>query len=130
MRFVDTNVLLYALRASPGDERKRQVALDLLTRSDLVLSVQVLQEFYAQATRLSAPGALSHDEAAAAVESLTRFPVQAMTLDVLRLALTLRPRFGLSYWDSAIPRGGPPHGAAISCTPRTSVTNRTTTACV
>ena len=25
-----------------------------------------------------------------------------MTLDVLRLALALRPRFGLSYWDSAI----------------------------
>ena len=102
MRFVDTNVLLYALRASPGDERKRQIALDLLTRSDLVLSVQVLQEFYAQATRLSSPGALTHEEAAAAIESLTRFPVQAMTLDVLRLALALRRRFGLSYWDSTI----------------------------
>ena len=102
MRFVDTNVLLYALRISPGDERKREIARDLLKRDDLMLSIQVLQEFYAQATRLSAPGALTHEQAASAVESLTRFPIQDMTLDVVRSALAIRGRFGLSYWDSAI----------------------------
>ena len=102
MRFVDTNVLLYALRISPGDERKREIARDLLKRGDLMLSIQVLQEFYAQATRLSAPGALTHEQAASAVESLTRFPIQDMTLDVVRAALAIRGRFGLSYWDSAI----------------------------
>ena len=102
MRFVDTNVLLYALRISPGDERKREIARDLLKRGDLMLSIQVLQEFYAQATRLSAPGALTHEQAASAVESLTRFPIQDMTLDVVRSALAIRGRFGLSYWDSAI----------------------------
>ena len=102
MRFVDTNVLLYALRISPGDERKREIARDLLKRGDLMLSIQVLQEFYAQATRLSAPGALTHEQAASAIESLTRFPIQDMTLDVVRSALAIRGRFGLSYWDSAI----------------------------
>ena len=102
MRFVDTNVLLYALRISPGDERKREIARDLLKRGDLMLSIQVLQEFYAQATRLSAPGALTHEQAASGVESLTRFPIQDMTLDVARSALAIRGRFGLSYWDSAI----------------------------
>ena len=102
MRFVDTNVLLYALRISPGDERKREIARDLLKRGDLMLSIQVLQEFYAQATRLSASGALTHEQAASAIESLTRFPIQDMTLDVVRSALAIRGRFGLSYWDSAI----------------------------
>ncbi len=102
MRFVDTNVLLYALRVSPGEELKREIALDLLTRGDLMLSIQVLQEFYAQATRVSAPGALTHEQAAGAIESLTRFPIQDMTLDVLRMALAIRERFGLSYWDGAI----------------------------
>lgn len=102
MRFVDTNVLLYALSISPGEERKREIALGLLTRADLMLSIQVLQEFYAQATRSSAPGALTHAQAAGAIESLTRFPIQDMTLDVLRLALGIRERFGLSYWDGAI----------------------------
>ena len=102
MRFVDTNVLIYAYRISPGDERKRELALELLSRTDLVLSVQVLQEFYAQATRVSAPGALTHAEAVDTIESLTRFPIQDVTLELLRLALALRERFGLSYWDSAI----------------------------
>ena len=102
MRFVDTNVLLYALRVSHGEERKRDLALDLLTRGDLVLSIQVLQEFYSQATRDSAPGALTHEQAAGAIESLTRFPIQDMTLDVFRAALAIRERFGLSYWDGAI----------------------------
>ena len=102
MRFVDTNVLIYAYRISPGDERKRELALELLSRTDLVLSVQVLQEFYAQATRASVPGALTHGEAVDTIESLTRFPVQDVSLDLLRLALALRERYGLSYWDSAI----------------------------
>ena len=36
------------------------------------------------------------------IESLQRFPVQGITLDVMRTALTVREWFGLSWWDSAI----------------------------
>ena len=53
MRFVDTNVLVYAVSAALEDEEKRLRALDLLARRDLAMSVQVLQEFYVQATRPS-----------------------------------------------------------------------------
>ena len=102
MRFVDTNVLLYAVSTSPDEEEKRRRALDVLARRDLALSVQVLQEFYVQATRPTRPGALRHGEAAAFVQSLLRFPIQSTTLDVLRTALAFCERFGLSYWDSAI----------------------------
>ena len=102
MPFVDTNVLLYAVSAAPEDEEKRLRALELLARRDMVLSVQVLQEFYVQVTRPSRLGALRHDEAVAIIESLQRFPVQAITLEVMRWALSFRQRFGLSYWDGAI----------------------------
>ena len=102
MRFVDTNVLIYAVSAAPEDELKRRRALDVLARNDLVLSAQVLQEFYVQATRASRPGALRHDEAAVFIDSLTRFPIQPITLEVVRSALAFRERFGLSYWDAAI----------------------------
>jgi len=102
MRFVDTNVLLYAVGTSPEEEEKRRRALDVLARRDLALSVQVLQEFYVQATRPTRPGALRRDEAAAFIQSLLRFPIQSTTLDVLRTALTFCETFGLSYWDSAI----------------------------
>lgn len=102
MRFVDTNVLLYAVSAAAEDTEKRRRALDLLARHDLTLSVQVLQEFYVQSTRPSRPGALTHAEAVAFTASLQRFPVQAITLDVLHTALVICERFRLSYWDSAI----------------------------
>ena len=101
-RFVDTNVLIYAVSAAAEDTDKQRRALDLLGTRDLALSVQVLQEFYVQATRPSRPGALTHGEAVSFTESLQRFPVQAITLDVMRAALTIRERFGLCWWDSAI----------------------------
>ena len=102
MTFIDTNVLIYAVSAAAEDAGKHRRALDLLAGRDLALSVQVLQEFYVQATRRSRPGALTHDEAVSFSEAMLRFRVQAVTLDVLRAAFAIRKRFGLSYWDSAI----------------------------
>ena len=102
MPFVDTNVLIYAVSTVEEETAKQLRALDLLTARDLVLSVQVLQEFYVQATRPTRPGRLSHDEAVDFAEALLRFPVQAMTLDVMHAAFAIGKRFGLSYWDSAI----------------------------
>jgi predicted nucleic acid-binding protein len=40
--FVDTNVLAYAASNTVADRPKRALALDLLDRSDLALSAQVL----------------------------------------------------------------------------------------
>ena len=102
MRLLDTNVLLYAVGAAAEDAEKRGRALDLLAGRDLALSVQVLQEFYVQATRSSRAGALTHAEATAFIKALQRFPVQAITLEVMRAAFAIRERFGLSYWDSVI----------------------------
>lgn len=102
MRFVDTNVLLYAVSKAPGEAAKSTKALDLLNEPDLALSVQVLQEFYVQATRATRADRLSHQQASALVEAFTRFTVQDLTLGVVRAALVTRERFGLSYWDSAI----------------------------
>ena len=62
MRFVDTNVLLYAASLLPEEADKRRSARALLVEPDLAVSVQVLQEFYHQATRPTRPGRLSHDD--------------------------------------------------------------------
>ena len=53
MQFIDTNVLLYAISRDPAEQDKAERANDILTERDLALSVQVLQEFYVQATRVS-----------------------------------------------------------------------------
>ena len=56
MRLADTNILLYAVSNREDDAGKRARAKAILTEPDLALSVQVLQEFYHQATRPHGPG--------------------------------------------------------------------------
>lgn len=102
VRFVDTNVLLYAISRAPDEQDKAERARDILTARDLALSVQVLQEFYVQVTRPSRPDALAHPQAVRLVESFLRFPVQEITIQVLMAALATRERFQISYWDAAI----------------------------
>ncbi len=102
MRFVDTNILLYAISRDPQDQRKTMCANDIVDGGDLALSVQVLQEFYVQATRASRPDPLTHRQAALLVESFRRFGVADITADVMLAACATRERFQLSYWDAAI----------------------------
>ena len=48
--FGNTNVLVYAASNAAADQPRRDLALELLDRSDLALSAQVLAEFYSVAT--------------------------------------------------------------------------------
>jgi predicted nucleic acid-binding protein len=102
VRFVDTNVLLYAVSRDAGERDKASVAREILAERDIGLSVQVLQEFYVQATRDNREHRLTHEQAAELVDSFQRFPVQEITVSVLRSALATKQRFGISYWDAAI----------------------------
>ena len=102
MRFVDTNVLVYAANTSPREAAKSAVARSLLASDDLALSVQVLQEFYVQATRATRPNPMPHDQAVALVEAWLRFPTQDMTPSLMQAALATKARFRISYWDAAI----------------------------
>lgn len=101
-RFVDTHVLLYAVSTAEDERPKTERALALLDDDDLVLSVQVLQEFYVQATRSSRPDRLEHDQAMALVEAWLRFRVQELTVSVMRSAFAASARWKISYWDAAI----------------------------
>jgi predicted nucleic acid-binding protein len=102
MRFVDTNILLYAASTAADEQPKSRVALLTLEDDDLALSVQVLQEFYVQATRGAKQDRLTHEQAVMLIESFLRFPVQEMTLKLLKAAVAAKERFRISYWDAAI----------------------------
>ena len=112
MLFADTNILLYAISRDPAEQDKAKLASDILAGRDLALSVQVLQEFYVQATRPSRPDAISHEQAVRLIESFQRFPVQDITSPIMMAALAARQRFQLSYWDAAIIEAA----RAIGCT--------------
>jgi predicted nucleic acid-binding protein len=102
VQFVDTNVLLYAISRDPAERDKAQRANDILSQRELALSVQVLQEFYVQATRASRPDAITHQQAVQLIESFQRFQVLDITTGIMMAALHTRKRFQLSYWDAAI----------------------------
>jgi predicted nucleic acid-binding protein len=102
VRFVDTNVLLYAISRDPVEQDKAKRAGVVLADRDLALSVQVLQEFYVQATRASRPDPISHQQAVRLITSFRRFPVQDVTSAIVMAALDTRQRFQLSFWDAAI----------------------------
>ena len=100
--FFDTNILIYSISRDPAEAAKRERAVALLERDDGAISVQVLQEFYAQATRESRPHRLPHEMAVSLIQAWTRFTVQDVTLGLLNAALEIRAAHGFSYWDSAI----------------------------
>ena len=98
-----TNILLYAACNVPRESDKRRRALELLAETDLALSMQVLQEFYHQATRRSREGRLTPGAGVDFSRSTSPFshsaayPPQSSTRQSLSVG-----GFGLSYWDGAI----------------------------
>jgi predicted nucleic acid-binding protein len=115
MRFLDTNILLYAVSKDPTEVRKAGKARALLQERDCALSVQVLQEFYVQATRASRPDPLTHEQATAMIEAWLRFPVQPLTVPIMQAALATRARYQLAYWDAAIVEAARAAGCTELC---------------
>lgn len=100
--FVDSNVLLYGYDTADG--AKYRVAGDCLrslwTTGGGVTSVQVLKEFFANATR---PGGLmSPTEARLVVTTYLGWPVQPLAAPDIPRAATLQERHRLSFWDALI----------------------------
>lgn len=102
MRFVDTNILVYSLDLGPSRPEKTAIALEILSQTDIALSVQVLQEFYVQATHPRRPDALPHDLAERLIQKWLRFRIQENTVAVLQSALSLKQRLQTSFWDAVI----------------------------
>lgn len=100
--FLDTNVLIYAVSNVPKEAAKRERAWQLIDGGDIAVSMQVLQEFYYQATRSTRPNPLPPDIAAGFVEQWRRFPVQETTLGLLDRGLEIERRHRFNFWDCMI----------------------------
>lgn len=100
--FLDTNILLYSISRNPAEEFKRDRAIELLEDDSSAISIQVLQEFYVQATRPTRADAIPHELAEGLIDSWFRFRIQDMNALVLKRALRIRETYGFSFWDSTI----------------------------
>ena len=101
--FFDTNVLVYAVDSS--DPARREQALERLGRAarddTVVLSTQVLQEFYAITTRKLQPP-LPESEAAAQVQRLCCFQILGISAQNVLAAIPLAQLHQLPWWDALI----------------------------
>jgi predicted nucleic acid-binding protein len=98
----NANVLLYAVSRVPADAEKRERAWTLIDGGGLALSMQVLQEFYYQATRPTRVDKLTDEDAVGFMDSWRRFPVQETTLALLDRGFEIQRRHRFSFWDSMI----------------------------
>jgi predicted nucleic acid-binding protein len=100
--FVDTNILIYA--HDVDESRKHPIArkllIDLLRTRSLVLSPQVLQEFYVNVTR-KIPKPLTRRAARAIVED---FSVWCIDTSAAQIAAAFRfeDEAKVSFWDALI----------------------------
>ncbi len=99
--FVDTNVILYAASSAPSEAAERDAARRIFQENDWGTSVQVLQEFYVNAT-----GKLREQIRPQSTRQFIRLlltrPLVATTPDLFTLAVDISRRYRISYWDAAI----------------------------
>jgi predicted nucleic acid-binding protein len=102
--FVDTNIWVYAVDAA--DPGKRDRALDIVEPArgrDLVISAQVLTEFYEVTTRkLTVP--LATADAEAMVRQLSLLPVVGIDASLVSAAMIGAREWRVSIWDALILR--------------------------
>jgi len=112
--FFDTRVLVYMFDTGAAEKRKRALKrfAECAAEGTVVLSVQVLQEFYVAVTRkLDKP--LPAAAATSAVADLSVFPVVAADAGMVRAAIRTHQDAKISFWDAMIIEAARAGGAAV-----------------
>ncbi len=98
MKFLSTNILVYAAIRKKEDFERQRIVRALLEADSLAISLEVLQEFYHVAWNPKKL-ALNHDEAVVFCNGWRRFTVLALFND----ALVLCHRYQIQFYNAAIP---------------------------
>lgn len=112
--FFDSNILVYVFdRSSP---QKREIARGLLkdhaAEGDILLSTQVLQEFYVSVTRKLKPP-LDSGEAAHAIAGFADLPTVHIDNMLIQAAIRRSQGNRLSFWDALIVQAALAGGASV-----------------
>ncbi len=113
--FLDTNIFIYSIDASPDQAAKRDVARrivrDHIRNDSAVLSVQVLQEFFNVATRkIEVP--LSIEEALEYLHYIAILETVQPDFHLVVSAIHLHQRHAFSFWDALIVQSAKTAGCA------------------
>ena len=101
--FFDTNVLVYAF--DNGEPEKNAISKQLIHDfggdGNLVLSTQVLQEFYVTLTKVGR-SLLSREEAGDLVSDFAEFPLVQVDKNIISWAMKRHQSKAFSFWDALI----------------------------
>lgn len=113
MRFVDTNILVYAEQRDAGakHEAARLLLRDIWDRRDGALSAQVLQELFVTVTRRM-PNPYAPDKARRLIGNYLAWRVVPIDGPLVLDAADIQTESQLSYWDAAIVAAAVAAGAA------------------
>ena len=101
--FFDTNVLVYLFDddAPAKKQRAQQLLAHEASLGQVLLSTQVLQEFFVGVTRkLAEP--MPVEDAARAVRRLSTFPIMQVDPTMILDAIAVSQKLGFSFWDALI----------------------------
>jgi predicted nucleic acid-binding protein len=101
--FIDTNLLVYADDAASKAKQKRAQARlsELIGSGSAVLSTQILQEYFAIATRKLG---LPVEAARQRVETLAKLDVVRIEPELILAAIDLHHRRKISFWEALVLR--------------------------
>ena len=105
LSFIDTNIWLYRLfddqRIEANErERKRNIAISITEKSNLIISTQVINEI---SVNLIKKAKFDENQIKTVIQSLyNRCQVVEFDLNILESAADLRTQYNLSFWDSLI----------------------------
>ena len=112
--FFDTNVLVYAFDVGAPAKRKKaaQLLSERAAAGEVLISTQVLQEFYVAVTRkLAQP--LAEESALAATRELTAFPTVTVDANLVLAAIRSSREHRISFWDALIIEAARSGGASV-----------------
>lgn len=99
--FIDTNIFVYAY--TDDDRQRHESSRDLLKdnvlANKIVLSVQILNEFYSVMTKYK----YSHDEIKSCLdEIIEQAEIMPLKLYTFKSCLFIKEKYGYSLWDSLV----------------------------
>jgi len=99
--FIDSNIFIYAYTGD--DEQKHSIVRDLLRsnvlNNEIIVSVQILNEFYSVMTRYKYP----HDEIKSCLnEIIEQVKVMPLELETIKRCIFIKEKYYYSWWDSLV----------------------------
>lgn len=99
--FIDSNIFIYAYTGD--DEQKHSVARNVLCNNvlnnEIVLSVQILNEFYSVMARYKYP----HNEIKSCLnEIVEQVKVMPLELETIKRCIFIKEKYSYSWWDSLV----------------------------